>query len=135
MAAEPAEEYADWREPALAEALEIERAEKRQEKDKPPEEVSLTKTERRKTEAAFPEDLFAALHAQTTDLRRQGWSRPPGSRTLQYVRPANALESRPRPRRVATGRRPTVARFALAGSVLPNSPTQSTWPRPCARRS
>jgi len=119
MAPEPAEEYADWREPALEEALEIELAEKRQEEDKPPEEVSLSKTEHRKTEAAFPEDLFAGLHAQTTDLRKQGWSRPPGSRPLQYVRPAHALEARPRSRRAATGRRPTVARFALAGSVLP----------------
>jgi len=119
MAPEPAEDYAEWRDPALAEALEIELAEKRREQDDPPEEVSLTNTERRKTEAAFPEDLFAALHANTTDLRKQGWSRPPGSRPLQYVRPSNALEPRPRSRRQATQRRPTVARFALAGSVLP----------------
>ncbi len=119
FAAQPAEEYADWRGPALEQALAVELAEKRAEKDTRPEQVSLTRTERGKVEAAFPEDLFAALHARTTDLRRQGWSRPPGSRRVPYLLPARALEARPRVARPVTRRRPTVARFALAGPVLP----------------
>ena len=115
----PAEEYAQWRDPALKRALEIELAEKSEEKGTPLEETSLTKTERRKTEAAFPADLFAALHTLTTDLRRQGWNLPPGARPLPYIRPTDALEPRRRRGRTVTARRPTVARFALAGSVLP----------------
>jgi len=119
FAAQPAEEYAAWRGPAVEEALDTALAEKRSESDKDPEDVSLTKREREKCVAAFPEDLFAALHAVTTDLRKQGWSRPPGSRRVPYLLPARALEARPRVARPVTRRRPTVARFALAGSVLP----------------
>ncbi|MGD9496865.1 MAG: type I-U CRISPR-associated protein Csb2 [Armatimonadota bacterium] len=119
FAAQPPAEYAAWREPALERALETALAEKRADSNKPPAEVSLTKREREKCLAAFPEDLFGALHAVTTDLRRQGWNRPPGSRRVSYLLPARPLQARPRAAPPLTRRRPTVARFALAGSVLP----------------
>jgi CRISPR-associated protein Csb2 len=64
---------------------------------------------------------FEALHADTGTLQKQGWSAPPGSRKVAYYRPARALEhSRSLLRFHAPARPlPTVARYALSGSVLP----------------
>lgn len=70
-----------------------------------------------------PEDLFAALHADTGVLQAAGWNLPPGAQFVNYTRPENAFApaTRPRPRRTAES--PTVARFALI-SVVPPSITQ-----------
>ncbi|MCZ7635028.1 MAG: type I-U CRISPR-associated protein Csb2 [Verrucomicrobia bacterium] len=66
-----------------------------------------------------PADLFEALHADTSDLQRAGWSIPPGSQFVDYVRPAHCFDLAPaRPRRSA-GTLPTVARFAVSSTVLP----------------
>lgn len=69
---------------------------------------------------SVPADLWEALHAETGMLQRQGWSAPPGSRWVDYARPAEpfrvSYQSRPA---VPGDRLPTVARFALAGAVLP----------------
>lgn len=69
---------------------------------------------------SVPADLWEALHAETGTLQRQGWSSPPGSRWVDYVRPAEpfrvSYQSRPA---VPGDTLPTVARFALAGAVLP----------------
>lgn len=60
------------------------------------------------------------LCVDTADLRGGGRIDPPGARWCQYVRPANCfsikagrMDGRP------SGPRPTVFRYALAGSVLP----------------
>lgn len=67
---------------------------------------------------AVPEDLFAALHAETGQLQADGWNRPPGTQFVNYVRPENAFApaSRPRPRK---GPLPTVARYAVVSTVAP----------------
>jgi CRISPR-associated protein Csb2 len=58
------------------------------------------------------------LLAETTDLHKERWSHPPGSRTLVYQRAPDALEARPVYR--APKRKPlTTARFVLDGPVLP----------------
>lgn len=70
--------------------------------------------------ATLPETLFEALGNDTADLRKAGWSQPPGSRWVDYQRPAPAAEpAPPRARRRAPAPKRTVARFALAGPVLP----------------
>lgn len=73
---------------------------------------------------AVPEDLFAALHADTGDLQAAGWNLPPGAEFVNYSRPESAFApaTRPRPRRA--GPQPTVARFALT-SVVPPSITKA----------
>lgn len=69
--------------------------------------------------AAPPPDPFEALHADTGKLQRAGWTLPPGSRFVDYVRPARCFDPAPsRPRRVS-GKLPTVARFAVSSAVLP----------------
>jgi len=68
----------------------------------------------------LPSDLWMALHAETANLQSDGWSSPPGGRWVDYVRPANPFQAGYSPDRRSAGNVPyTVARFALAGSVLP----------------
>jgi CRISPR-associated protein Csb2 len=69
---------------------------------------------------SVPVDLWEALHAETGTLQRQGWSVPPGSRWVDYARPAEPFRVSYQSRSAVSGDRlPTVARFALAGAVLP----------------
>lgn len=79
------------------------------------------KGKKAKTEAGpeIPDDLFAALHADTGDLQAAGWNLPPGSQFAHYARPENAFAptARPRPRR--QGSLPTVARYAVVSAVTP----------------
>lgn len=69
---------------------------------------------------AVPPDIWAALHAESGELQRQGWPSPPGSRLVDYARPAGAFQVEYCPVRPGQQQSlPTVARFALAGDVLP----------------
>ncbi len=67
-----------------------------------------------------PEDLFAALHADTGELQAAGWNLPPGARYVNYLRPENAFASATKPRLRRTKELPTVARYALASTVPPS---------------
>ncbi len=124
LAPMPAPDYAAWR------AAEIGRREERSLTDKrnraaargkPPEREKLTPKERQRITALLPESVFEALQADTGELRKAGWSDPPGSRWLDYRRPRGKVNSRPAPRKPRRGSADerTVARFALAGAVLP----------------
>lgn len=79
------------------------------------------KTKKKKAKGPeVPDDLFAALHADTGELQAAGWNLPPGARQINYVRPENAfsLATKPRPRRIQT--LPIVARFAVKSAVAPS---------------
>lgn len=81
-----AAEYAPWREATLVRELtdfESRRGRKPTPKD------------RQQLETPYPKDLVACLLVETVDLQRHGWSQPPGSRRVLYIRPANAVETRP----------------------------------------
>jgi len=116
------EECAAWRAEEAEKALEGLLAEKRaaaEAKSKDPAKVKLSDKDREKAVAHLPEDLLAALHAETTDLRKEGWNSPPGSVMIPYYLPPRAFErQRHFPRKVSSQRR-TVARYALAGAVRP----------------
>lgn len=85
--------------------------------------VPTTKGKRSKGAKAssprLPADVFDALHADTGDLQRAGWTLPPGSRLVDYVRPENCFELQPVRWRAPSSQRPTVARFAIQSAVLP----------------
>lgn len=122
LGAQPEAEYALWRaaqaDKALADALAAKRAAAEQ-KGKDPAKVKLAEKDQEKTLAHLPPTLLDALHADTADLRKQGWNTPPGSMTISYILPPGALERRRHSARPTSAWRPTVARFALAGTVRP----------------
>lgn len=79
----------------------------------------LKPAERKRTLPHVPNDLFAALHADTGDLQAEGWNLPPGAEFVDYTRreDAFALAIRPLSRRKESF--PTVARFAVVSAVAP----------------
>ena len=70
----------------------------------------------RKQRRAPPADWWEVLHLSTSQLFREGWSRPPGTRRVRYRFDPVQAERRKPMRPVAS---PTVARFELSSSVLP----------------
>lgn len=92
-----------------------------QAKGKPIDKLKLSGKDERLIDESLPATLFDALHSDTAELRKAGWNQPPGSRWINYARPANAFSPRPRARRtwLRKNERPTVARFAMCGSVRP----------------
>jgi CRISPR-associated protein Csb2 len=60
------------------------------------------------------------LCLETLELHKERWSDPPGSKWISYLRPKDCFktESR-RPKIVRSRLHPTVARFAIDGTVLP----------------
>lgn len=73
----------------------------------------------KKDQVSLPEDLFAALHADTSELRAAGWNLPPGAQFVDYVRRADAFAPAARRRVTRKGPHPTVARFAVVSDVVP----------------
>lgn len=109
-----------WCAAASADAFERKLSEKRakaEKSSKDPAKVKLSAREREVLRAPFPEGVLDALSVDTADLRRAGWSRPPGSRWVRYVRPRPGP---PRPASRSPGELPTVARFAVASAVRPS---------------
>lgn len=117
--------YLSWRGTAFSEQKERKLAEIRnreKEKGRPESKAKLGKKDLEKIEQNLPVDLFAALHSDTGDLKNAGWSQPPGSVWITYLRRRDAFDIKP----VAMGGmhndrggQPTVARFAVASQVPP----------------
>lgn len=124
LAPMPGSDYASWRAAEIGRREAERLAEKRVRagaRGKAPEKQKLTAKDREKVATQLPETLFEALQVDTGDLRKAGWSSPPGSRWLDYRRPVGKISARPAPRHArkdAEAKR-TVARFALASAVLP----------------
>jgi CRISPR-associated protein Csb2 len=68
---------------------------------------------------ALPASIFDALHAETAMLQSQGWLIPPGSQWAEYSRQIEAFEPEPLRSRRTSRKTVTVARFAVASTVLP----------------
>lgn len=68
-----------------------------------------------------PADVFASLNLDTEAWREVGWSQPPGSRWVEYVRPATPFKLAAPParhlRRAQTGPHPTVACYEIQTPV------------------
>jgi CRISPR-associated protein Csb2 len=86
----PPDDYRAWREEAIAQAT----------RDLPAPQTGKKPTKKMEKEwakatAPYPDDLIACLQNQTSDLQRQGWSQPPGSRRIFYQRSVDALKVGP----------------------------------------
>ncbi len=89
-------------------------------KGKPADKVKLSTKDEATVTAELPATIFTALHADTSELRKGGWNQPPGSRWLQYPRPATAFASgQRRGSKPSSQSLPTVARLAVCGTVRP----------------
>ncbi len=84
---------------------------------------------------AYQPDPKWNLLAETSAMHNEGWSDPPGSRWVTYLRPAHALTPPPPTRKRAAREeaRPRLLRFALDGPVLPPV-TETVYVAELARR-
>jgi len=84
------------------------------------EEFCADRKQAKKLMKTLPEGLLAALSLDTADIQRQGWSAPPASQKINYIRPLDAL--RPQ-RKMKSHMQPsstiTTACFLLIGKLLP----------------
>jgi CRISPR-associated protein Csb2 len=115
LAPGPPERYAQWRQEHVQRLEERKLAEKRAKG----QNVKITRANRRKIDAAVPPTFFDALQFGTGQVKEFGWSRPPGSRWVKYLRPQ--LQANPgvaMPARTSE-EDPTVARFKLHSDAPP----------------
>ncbi|ODA32078.1 type I-G CRISPR-associated protein Csb2 [Planctopirus hydrillae] len=120
----PAEELAAWhattlnqlRERKLNDLIQAAYA-----KGKPTEGIKLSKKDELVIQEAIPASVLGALHADTSELRKAGWNQPPGSQSLNYIRPFHAFASFTNRRKPDSSRkkRPTVAQFLVSSPVRP----------------
>ena len=92
----------------------------------PFDKVKLTPKDIKKLESTLPETVFDALHAETSDLRKAGWNRPPASEWIDYVCDKQMTSSSKPKRMIQKKELPNVARYAIAGSVRPRL-TEALW--------
>lgn len=119
-----AKEHAEWftqareqhRQRRLAEQIATATA-----KSKPVDKIKLSPKDLQAIDDSLPATLFDALHADTAKLRSAGWNQPPGTRWINYVRRIDAFvpQARARFRPTQKTDKPTIARFAVCGSVRP----------------
>ncbi|MBB4286757.1 type I-G CRISPR-associated protein Csb2 [Roseospira goensis] len=90
---------------------------------KPPTPKALAQKVDGTLKGTLPDTLLDALSLDTGDLQKVGWTRPPASREVVYVRPPLSPTARRRRRRAPaapTGKTlPTVARWVLTGRPRP----------------
>ncbi|MEM6366635.1 MAG: type I-U CRISPR-associated protein Csb2, partial [Planctomycetota bacterium] len=115
--------YEQWRSKRIA-AMQQAKLEDKQRKaaakGKATDRIKLSAKELASIAGSLPTSTLDTLHVETNQLRQSGWNRPPGSRWLEYTRPAKAFD-RPKaiPRIQTSPTRPTIARYAIAGSAVP----------------
>lgn len=110
----------------LSRALDVRRQAAR-EKGKPEDKERLTPKDRAKIEKEIPRDVLDVLDADTAELRRAGWNRPPGTTWVDYQRPRAVMIAQ---RAATVGRSrsaPTVARYAVAGTAVPRFTQALLW--------
>jgi len=67
-----------------------------------------------------PEDILAALCVETTILKSNGWSQPPGSTWIPYLRESDCFDVKPEYKGlVEDEKRPTVARYQVSSQAPP----------------
>lgn len=86
--------YRQWREAQVDHALATEVAQIEGKKGKP-QTAKATAKLRAKVGAPYPERLLDCLLTDTGVLRKQGWSQPPGSRQIHYIRSSQLTDTRP----------------------------------------
>lgn len=94
VAPAPPQSYRQWRKTQVDCALASEIVKVEARNGKPPTAKAAAKL-REKVSVPYPEDLLACLLTDTGVLRKQGWSQPPGSRQVHYLRSCHLVDTRP----------------------------------------
>ncbi len=117
----PAANYDSWQQSAFDEQVTRALERRLAKKEKKKKGASLTKTDHKKAQEEarkkIPQDLFAALHLDTSDIRKAGWSQAPGSQWIDYRRPE--VTARSGRLLVLANDLPTVARYAVISKLAP----------------
>ena len=122
LALDHPEEYAAWRQGYIARSKEaLEKAERAKAEAKGKAFKALAKKDIEKLEQSVPLDTVSALLQDTGNLRREGWSQPPGTRFVSYYRRADALVPRIAPRVRATRETPPTAVLLAIASDTKNA--------------
>ncbi len=122
-------EYAKWQNVAIDGILRLKLAEKQQkqfEKGKDIEKVIITASDRQKVRNEVPPTLIDALEISTADLRKAGWSSPPGFRTVSYFRNEDCFSPIPFEKVKLSDKKVSVVRYSVSSAVLPQL-TQALW--------
>ncbi|OJY22053.1 MAG: type I-U CRISPR-associated protein Cas5/Cas6 [Myxococcales bacterium 68-20] len=116
LASEVPDVYHRWRADFIAREVERrEEADRAKAAAKGKTFKGISKSDRAKIEAQLPRDVVDSLLQDTTSLRKDGWSQPPGTRWIGYARPVDALVPRVvTPSRRERTKRPTAALLALS---------------------
>jgi CRISPR-associated protein Csb2 len=85
-----------------------------------PPAIEKKKDNKKSRAREVPDDLFAALHADTGELQFAGWNLPPGALYVNYIRPENAFAPATKPRPRVSKVPPTVARYVVVSAVPPS---------------
>lgn len=68
----------------------------------------------------IPENILTALAVETTTLKKNGWSQPPGSRWVKYLRKSDCFAIIPEYKDIVKDEsRPTVARYQVVSRTPP----------------
>ena len=121
--------YEKWQKEAFDGILQLKLAEKQQkqfEKGKDIAKVKLTAADKLEVINEVPTALIDALEISTADLRKAGWSSPPGFRRVSYLRNDDCFSPIPFQRMILNDKKVSVVRYSVSGSVLPGL-TQALW--------
>jgi CRISPR-associated protein Csb2 len=77
------------------------------------------KAKGKSSSSSLPSSIFEVLHAETATLQAEGWLIPPGSRWADYTRRVECFQPGPVQPSRQVKKLVTVARFAVASTVLP----------------
>ncbi|MBU1197283.1 type I-U CRISPR-associated protein Cas5/Cas6 [Candidatus Micrarchaeota archaeon] len=68
----------------------------------------------------LPENTFGAMKVQVSDMKDEGWDKPPASKWARYARKKQVLNVLSDLTPFSRTTKPTVARYAIASAVQPN---------------
>lgn len=83
------------------------------------EPASSAKKGRKGKAVSLPTSVFDALLSDNGHLKAAGWTQPPGSKWVSYLRPEESFQIAPRRDPQPSRIQPTVARFAIVSAVPP----------------
>ena len=93
LASMQADRYATWRQDAVADA--VQQLSANADATGKPLTPAKLESESKKIDKQYPADILQSLQQKNSDWQKPGWSRPPGSRWIDYQYPDELFERQP----------------------------------------